>query len=47
VNLAEDPAHLRTRLEMAERLLRWRATHLDQTLSLQELTPDGVVTARP
>lgn len=47
VNLAEDPAHLRTRLQMAERLLRWRATHLDQTLALKELTPEGVVTARP
>lgn len=47
VNLAEDPAHLRTRLEMAERLLRWRATHLDQTLALKTLTPDGVVTGKP
>jgi arylsulfatase A-like enzyme len=47
VNLAEDPVHLRTRLEMAERLLRWRATHLDQTLALQELTSVGVVTAKP
>jgi arylsulfatase A-like enzyme len=46
-NLAEDPAHLRTRLDMAERLLRWRATHLDQTLALKELTPEGVVTTKP
>jgi hypothetical protein len=29
---------------MAERLLHWRATHLDQTLALKSLTPDGVVT---
>jgi hypothetical protein len=28
---------------MAERLLAWRAEHLDQTLALKELTPDGVV----
>ena len=45
VNLAEDPEHLRTRLEFAERLLHWRATHLDQTLALKSLTPEGVVTA--
>lgn len=47
VNLAEDPQHLRTRLQMAERLLRWRAMHLDQTLALKHLTPEGVVTGRP
>ena len=47
VNLAENPDHLRTRLDMAERLLRWRATHLDQTLALKELTPEGAMTARP
>ena len=28
---------------MAERLLSWRAKHLDQTLALKELTPNGVV----
>ncbi|MDB5506781.1 MAG: arylsulfatase family protein [Devosia sp.] len=44
-NLAESPAHLRTRVEMAEKLLAWRARHLDQTLALQELTPNGVVSA--
>lgn len=42
-NLADDPACLRMRLEMAERLLSWRAQHLDQTLALTELTSDGVV----
>lgn len=42
-NLAEEPAHLAVRLEMAERLLSWRARHLDQTLALKELTPEGVV----
>jgi arylsulfatase A-like enzyme len=43
VNLANDPAFLPVRLEMAERLLSWRAKHLDQTLALKELTGDGVV----
>lgn len=43
VNVADDPAYLRARLEMAERLLGWRAEHLDQTLALTELTPAGVV----
>jgi arylsulfatase A-like enzyme len=42
-NLAADPAYTGIRLEMAERLLSWRAEHLDQTLALKELTPDGVV----
>ena len=45
-NLASDPAHAAIRIEMAERLLSWRAQHLDQTLALKELTPDGVVTRR-
>ena len=31
---------------MAEKLLSWRARHLDQTLALKELTPGGVV-SRP
>ena len=44
-NLAEDPASAAIRLEMAERLLRWRAEHLDQTLALTELTSTGVVTS--
>ena len=42
-NLADDPAHAGIRIEMAERLLSWRARHLDQTLALQELTAEGVV----
>ncbi len=41
-NLAEDPAHLGTRLHYAEKLLAWRARHLDRTLTGLELTPDGV-----
>lgn len=42
-NLATSPAHLSTRLEFAERLLSWRAQHLDQSLALAELTDRGVV----
>jgi arylsulfatase A-like enzyme len=41
-NVAEDPAYLSVRLQLAEALLAWRAGHLDQTLALAELTPDGV-----
>jgi arylsulfatase A-like enzyme len=42
-NLADDPDHLAIRLAMAEKLLAWRAEHLDQTLALSELTAAGVV----
>ncbi|TGV12696.1 DUF4976 domain-containing protein [Mesorhizobium sp. M8A.F.Ca.ET.173.01.1.1] len=41
-NLASSPAHRSTRLEFAERLLAWRAEHLDQSLALSELTENGV-----
>jgi len=41
-NLAGDPAHAAARIEMAEKLLSWRARHLDQTLALKELTPKGI-----
>lgn len=40
-NVASDPEWIGARLECAERLLRWRAAHLDRSLSLLELTPDG------
>lgn len=43
LNLANDPAYRVLRGEMAERLLAWRAEHLDQSLALSELTTDGVV----
>ena len=43
-NLAEDPAYRDIRLAYAERLLRLRARHLDQTLALTELTERGPVT---
>ncbi|AZO50682.1 MAG: DUF4976 domain-containing protein [Mesorhizobium sp.] len=42
-NVANDPAYLAVRLQFAERLLAWRAEHLDQSLALAELTEDGVV----
>lgn len=42
-NVADDPAFATMRIEMAERLLSWRARHLDQTLALKALTADGVV----
>ncbi|WP_027163151.1 alkaline phosphatase family protein [Mesorhizobium sp. WSM1293] len=42
-NLAADPSHLAVRLEFAERLLAWRAEHLDQSLALAELTENGLV----
>jgi len=44
-DVATDPAYGGVRLALAEKLLAWRAEHLDQTLALSELTGDGVVTA--
>ncbi|TIT22077.1 MAG: alkaline phosphatase family protein [Mesorhizobium sp.] len=41
-NVADDPAYLPARLEFAEKLLAWRAEHLDQSLALAELTDNGV-----
>ena len=46
-NLADDPAWRNTRLEFAERLLAWRARHLDQTLALVDLTEHGPVIFDP
>jgi arylsulfatase A-like enzyme len=43
VNVADHPDYRVARIEMAERLLTWRAEHLDEALSLSELTEDGVV----
>lgn len=42
-NRVDDPAYARVRLEMAERLLEWRARHLDQSLALSALAAGGVV----
>ncbi|MBL8576439.1 MAG: alkaline phosphatase family protein [Mesorhizobium sp.] len=41
-DLAGNPAYASIRLEMAERLLSWRAEHLDQSLALSALTEGGV-----
>lgn len=41
-NCADDPAYVGVRLEMAERLLAWRARHLDQSLALAAITRDGI-----
>jgi arylsulfatase A-like enzyme len=43
VNLAGKPEYATVQLAMAEKLLSWRAEHLDQTLAMTELTPGGVV----
>jgi arylsulfatase A-like enzyme len=44
-NLAADPSFQPVRLDFAERLLAWRAEHLDQSLALSALTENGVVGA--
>jgi len=41
-NLADDAGYRGVRIEMAERLLGWRAAHLDQSLALAELTEKGI-----
>jgi arylsulfatase A-like enzyme len=46
-NVAGDPAYMGVRLEYAERLLGWRAEHLDQSLALAELTAAGVARYEP
>lgn len=46
VNRAQDPDYLAVRLDYAEKLLRVRAVHLDQTLAFTELTAQGPV-SRP
>ncbi|MBS3650531.1 alkaline phosphatase family protein [Pseudaminobacter sp. 19-2017] len=42
-NVAQDGAYRDVRLEYAERLLAWRAEHLEQRLALVALTDKGVV----
>jgi arylsulfatase A-like enzyme len=41
-NVAADPAYTGRRIEYAEKLLAWRAEHLDQSLAMSELTESGV-----
>ncbi len=45
IDRSNDPAFLRIRLELAERMLSWRSVHLDQALALVELTAKGAVVA--
>jgi arylsulfatase A-like enzyme len=42
-NLADNPVHVAVRLDCAEKLLAWRAEHLDQSLALSTLGERGVV----
>nr|MBX2826479.1 sulfatase-like hydrolase/transferase [Gammaproteobacteria bacterium] len=42
-NVAEVESYQNVRLYLAEKLLRWRAEHLDQSLALKQLSVDGVV----
>ncbi len=41
-NLADDPDHAATVLAYAQRMLSWRMTHHDRTLTGIELTPEGL-----
>ncbi len=43
VNRADDPAYGPVRIEMAEKLLSWRASHLDQRLSGMIASENGMV----
>jgi arylsulfatase A-like enzyme len=45
-DVSQDPAYAAARLEYAEKLLRWRARHLDRTFTGVLLTPDGPIDAR-
>ena len=42
-NVADDPAYAAARIAYAEKLLSWRARHLDRTLTGIELTSEGLV----
>lgn len=42
-NLADDPAMAPVIADLAGRMLDWRLTHAERTLTNMELTPDGVV----
>lgn len=45
INLAEHESYQSIRLYLAEKLLRWRAQHLDQSLALTMVGDDGAVSA--
>ena len=46
LDLADDPAYGPVRVEHAEKLLAWRARHLDRTMTGMLLTENGVVDGR-
>jgi arylsulfatase A-like enzyme len=46
MDLSDEPGYAAIRLECAEKLLAWRAQHLDRTLTGIELTSQGPVDAR-
>jgi arylsulfatase A-like enzyme len=46
IDRSDDPACAAIRLACAEKLLAWRARHLDRTLTGIELTPKGLVDGR-
>ena len=46
IDRSGDPAMQGTRLELMDRLLGWRARHLDRRLTSIMLTPDGIVDER-
>lgn len=44
-NVIDHPDYRQIRIDYAERLLTWRAAHLDQTLASMEVTEDGLCSA--
>jgi len=46
VNVADDPLYFSIRLVYAEKLLAWRACHLDRRMTGLALTDDGLVNGR-
>ena len=42
-NLAEDPAHAVTVRDYAQRMLNWRLTHAERTLTGYAATPEGLM----
>lgn len=46
VDRSRDPALASVRLDMAERMLEWRARHLDRRLTGFEITAEGLVSTR-
>jgi hypothetical protein len=45
-NLAGEPAYTKVALEYAQKMLNWRLSHADRTLTGMHLTSRGVVSRR-